>query len=207
MNNCKALRFDDRPDYAYLRRLFKDLFMREGFINDGVFDWTQQNSSTGLSDESTQDSDAALALKGAKNSRDRDREGRTRDRDRDRDRGEREKEDGDRGKDGDRGRAGVKRTDTNTRAVADRSRSLNTTMKSMDLKSHHSRTQPKSDAVENGSPREWSPDPHYLAENQNEKPEAVIEERQPDTAPKTPRKQGFFMSMLRCGSKSTTKPD
>jgi len=47
LNYCRALRFEDRPDYAYLRRLFKDLFMREGFINDGVFDWSEpvQNSS------------------------------------------------------------------------------------------------------------------------------------------------------------------
>lgn len=41
LNYCKALRFEDRPDYAYLRRLFKDLFMREGFVNDGMFDWSQ----------------------------------------------------------------------------------------------------------------------------------------------------------------------
>lgn len=41
LNYCTALRFEDRPDYAYLRRLFKDLFMREGFVNDGMFDWSQ----------------------------------------------------------------------------------------------------------------------------------------------------------------------
>lgn len=38
---CRALRFDDRPDYAYLRRQFKDLFLREGFENDGVFEWSR----------------------------------------------------------------------------------------------------------------------------------------------------------------------
>ncbi|CAE8596247.1 unnamed protein product [Polarella glacialis] len=41
LNYNRALRFQDRPDYAYLRRLFKDLFMREGFDNDGMFDWSQ----------------------------------------------------------------------------------------------------------------------------------------------------------------------
>mmetsp|Transcript_75243 Transcript_75243/g.190271 ORF Transcript_75243/g.190271 Transcript_75243/m.190271 type:complete len:461 (-) Transcript_75243:162-1544(-) len=41
LNYCRALRFEDRPDYAYLRRLFKDLFMREGFVNDCMFDWSQ----------------------------------------------------------------------------------------------------------------------------------------------------------------------
>lgn len=45
LNYCRALRFEDRPDYAYLRRLFKDLFMREGFVNDGMFDWSQPASS------------------------------------------------------------------------------------------------------------------------------------------------------------------
>ncbi|KAF2323570.1 hypothetical protein GH714_036162 [Hevea brasiliensis] len=37
---CRSLRFDDKPDYAYLRRLFRDLFIREGFQFDYVFDWT-----------------------------------------------------------------------------------------------------------------------------------------------------------------------
>lgn len=47
LNYNKALRFEDRPDYAYLRRLFKDLFMREGFENDGIFDWSQPSGSDG----------------------------------------------------------------------------------------------------------------------------------------------------------------
>merc|ERR1712226_203078 len=46
LNYCRALRFEDRPDYAYLRRLFKDLFMREGFVNDGMFDWSQPVGQT-----------------------------------------------------------------------------------------------------------------------------------------------------------------
>ncbi|CAI0386163.1 unnamed protein product [Linum tenue] len=51
---CRALRFEDKPDYSYLKRLFRDLFIREGIhassflekcINTGyqfdyVFDWT-----------------------------------------------------------------------------------------------------------------------------------------------------------------------
>mmetsp|Transcript_26926 Transcript_26926/g.78094 ORF Transcript_26926/g.78094 Transcript_26926/m.78094 type:complete len:424 (+) Transcript_26926:62-1333(+) len=40
LNYCRALRFEDRPDYPYLRRLFKDLFMREAFVSDGMFDWS-----------------------------------------------------------------------------------------------------------------------------------------------------------------------
>ena len=37
---ARSLRFDDKPDYAYLRKLFRDLFAREGFVWDYVFDWT-----------------------------------------------------------------------------------------------------------------------------------------------------------------------
>merc|ERR1712194_703783 len=40
LNYCRSLRFEDRPDYAYLRRLLKDLFFREGYQYDFVFDWT-----------------------------------------------------------------------------------------------------------------------------------------------------------------------
>ncbi|KAL6881956.1 hypothetical protein ACP4OV_011428 [Aristida adscensionis] len=37
---CRSLRFEDVPDYQYLKRLFRDLFIREGFQFDYVFDWT-----------------------------------------------------------------------------------------------------------------------------------------------------------------------
>nr|XP_043623471.1 casein kinase 1-like protein 2 [Erigeron canadensis] len=37
---CRSLRFDDKPDYAYLKRIFRDLFIREGFQFDYIFDWT-----------------------------------------------------------------------------------------------------------------------------------------------------------------------
>ncbi|XP_047327389.1 casein kinase I-like [Impatiens glandulifera] len=37
---CRSLRFDDPPDYAYMKRIFRDLFIREGFQFDYVFDWT-----------------------------------------------------------------------------------------------------------------------------------------------------------------------
>jgi hypothetical protein len=35
-----ALKFEDRPNYSYLRRLFSDLLVREGFQYDHIFDWT-----------------------------------------------------------------------------------------------------------------------------------------------------------------------
>ncbi|CAN1246911.1 Casein kinase 1-like protein 10 [Linum grandiflorum] len=37
---CRSLRFDDKPDYAYLKKLFRDLFVREGYQFDYIFDWT-----------------------------------------------------------------------------------------------------------------------------------------------------------------------
>ncbi|CAI0464773.1 unnamed protein product [Linum tenue] len=37
---CRSLRFEDKPDYAYLKRLFRDLFVREGYQFDYIFDWT-----------------------------------------------------------------------------------------------------------------------------------------------------------------------
>lgn len=40
LNYTRSLRFDDKPDYSYLRKLFRDLFVREGFQYDYVFDWT-----------------------------------------------------------------------------------------------------------------------------------------------------------------------
>jgi len=45
LSYCRALRFDDRPDYAYLRRHFRTPFLKDGLINDGVlFDWCQLDS-------------------------------------------------------------------------------------------------------------------------------------------------------------------
>ncbi|XP_071724833.1 uncharacterized protein [Rutidosis leptorrhynchoides] len=37
---CRSLRFEDKPDYSYLKRLFRDLFVREGYQFDYIFDWT-----------------------------------------------------------------------------------------------------------------------------------------------------------------------
>jgi hypothetical protein len=32
--------FDGQPNYSYLRKLLRDLFLRKGFEYDNVFDWT-----------------------------------------------------------------------------------------------------------------------------------------------------------------------
>eukprot|EP01013_Petalomonas_cantuscygni_P004876 TRINITY_DN15335_c0_g1_i1.p1 TRINITY_DN15335_c0_g1~~TRINITY_DN15335_c0_g1_i1.p1 ORF type:complete len:338 (-),score=69.41 TRINITY_DN15335_c0_g1_i1:348-1361(-) len=42
LNYVRSLRFEDKPDYQYLRKLFRDLFLREGYQMDYIFDWTQK---------------------------------------------------------------------------------------------------------------------------------------------------------------------
>jgi len=44
LNYCRSLRFEDRPDYNYLKRLFKDLFWRTYTEWDFLFDWVILNS-------------------------------------------------------------------------------------------------------------------------------------------------------------------
>uniref|UniRef100_A0A0A9WZ79 non-specific serine/threonine protein kinase n=1 Tax=Lygus hesperus TaxID=30085 RepID=A0A0A9WZ79_LYGHE len=39
LNYCRSLRFEERPDYSYLRQMFRTLFHRELFTYDYVFDW------------------------------------------------------------------------------------------------------------------------------------------------------------------------
>ena len=36
---CRKLDFNAKPDYKYLRNLFKDLFKKKGYVNDGRYDW------------------------------------------------------------------------------------------------------------------------------------------------------------------------
>ena len=40
LNYAKALGFEDRPDYEYLKTIFRDLMDRERIENDSVFDWS-----------------------------------------------------------------------------------------------------------------------------------------------------------------------
>jgi casein kinase 1 delta/casein kinase I family protein HRR25 len=42
INYARGLAFDDKPDYSYLRELFRRLFLAEGFKYDHVFDWTEK---------------------------------------------------------------------------------------------------------------------------------------------------------------------
>jgi hypothetical protein len=38
-DHVKNLGFEDRPDYDYLRKLFRDLLFQKGFSYDYLFDW------------------------------------------------------------------------------------------------------------------------------------------------------------------------
>jgi len=46
MNYCRSLKFEEKPDIGYLRKLFKDLFYRMGYEYDFLFDWMVKKSST-----------------------------------------------------------------------------------------------------------------------------------------------------------------
>ena len=39
LNYFRGLKFEEKPDIGYLRKLFKDLFYRMGYEYDFVFDW------------------------------------------------------------------------------------------------------------------------------------------------------------------------
>lgn len=62
---CRALRFDDRPDYSYLKRLFSELFLRKGFADDAMFDWTILNMQQERSRQQQQDEQAGAKGPGA----------------------------------------------------------------------------------------------------------------------------------------------
>ncbi|KAJ5904870.1 uncharacterized protein N7473_001786 [Penicillium subrubescens] len=60
LNYSRSLRFDDKPDYMYLRKIFRDLFVRESLQNDYVFDWTvykYQKNAAMIVDASEKDKD------------------------------------------------------------------------------------------------------------------------------------------------------
>jgi hypothetical protein len=57
-NYVRSLRFDDKPDYSYLRKLFRDLFVAQGFLYDYMFDWS-------LMKQQSENKAAAAAAAGA----------------------------------------------------------------------------------------------------------------------------------------------
>ena len=39
LNYCRRLKFNDEPDYRYLKEIFRDLFVRSNYSNDQQYDW------------------------------------------------------------------------------------------------------------------------------------------------------------------------
>ena len=46
-NYCRSLKFEEKPDIGYLRKLLKDLFYRMGYEYDFVFDWMVKKQNPG----------------------------------------------------------------------------------------------------------------------------------------------------------------
>jgi hypothetical protein len=42
MNYCRQLKFEEAPNYVYLKRLFRELYGKCGFEHEFIFDWTIQ---------------------------------------------------------------------------------------------------------------------------------------------------------------------
>jgi len=60
LNYCRSMKFEEKPDIAYLRKLFKDLFYRMGYDYDFVFDWMVKKPQV----SSTQNLNAGVPAKG-----------------------------------------------------------------------------------------------------------------------------------------------
>jgi len=48
---CRSLRFCEKPDYNFLRQLFRKLFLSKGYCDDSLFDWTLLNNKFSASSE------------------------------------------------------------------------------------------------------------------------------------------------------------
>ena len=66
LNFCRSLRFEDKPDYPYLRELFRGLFHKLGYTYDYVFDWSSKKMAT-TGHSSSQLSTGAGAVHGGSN--------------------------------------------------------------------------------------------------------------------------------------------
>eukprot|EP00002_Diphylleia_rotans_P033661 TRINITY_DN7176_c0_g1_i3.p1 TRINITY_DN7176_c0_g1~~TRINITY_DN7176_c0_g1_i3.p1 ORF type:complete len:401 (+),score=60.77 TRINITY_DN7176_c0_g1_i3:101-1303(+) len=52
LNYCKTLKFEEKPDYSFLRKLLRDAFIREGFQYDNTYDWILLRTQKGTSQSS-----------------------------------------------------------------------------------------------------------------------------------------------------------
>ncbi len=70
LNYCRGLRFDEGPDYMYLRQLFRILFRTLNHQYDYTFDWTllKQKAAASASSSSTIPANHGLPPAGKKDS-------------------------------------------------------------------------------------------------------------------------------------------
>src|SRR6267154_3369732 len=47
-DHCRGLKFEEKPDYALLRQLFRGIMDREGWTEDARFDWVDGSSPKGI---------------------------------------------------------------------------------------------------------------------------------------------------------------
>ncbi len=43
VNYCRGMKFNERPDYVYIARIFRELFLRQGYVYDYAYDWSQSS--------------------------------------------------------------------------------------------------------------------------------------------------------------------
>eukprot|EP00826_Nyctotherus_ovalis_P065770 TRINITY_DN9677_c0_g8_i2.p1 TRINITY_DN9677_c0_g8~~TRINITY_DN9677_c0_g8_i2.p1 ORF type:complete len:135 (+),score=31.54 TRINITY_DN9677_c0_g8_i2:741-1145(+) len=46
IKHCRELNFEGKPEYNYLRKLFRDLYANKKFARDGLFDWLESKKPT-----------------------------------------------------------------------------------------------------------------------------------------------------------------
>ncbi len=49
MNYCRMLQFEEKPDYNFLRKLFRDLMNKLNYENNLEYDWALKNTIESLS--------------------------------------------------------------------------------------------------------------------------------------------------------------
>ncbi len=66
LNYCRGLRFEEAPDYTYLRQLFRVLFSSLGHKMDYLFDWNllKRRSGGGAASSASNGNAAAAAVGG-----------------------------------------------------------------------------------------------------------------------------------------------
>lgn len=39
VNYSRNIKFQEKPDYVYIKNIFRERMEREGYINDSIYDW------------------------------------------------------------------------------------------------------------------------------------------------------------------------